>query len=52
MCEIIERNRKEAASEEKIKSARDFIKDGLITLANIKASGRYTEQEIAAIAAP
>ena len=60
MCEIIERNRREAAAEaaakakaeEKIQSARNFIKDGLITLANIKASGRYTEQEIEAIAAP
>ena len=60
MCEIIERNRQEALAqgraegrlEEKIKSARDFIKDGIVTLEKIKASGRYTEQEIAAIAAP
>ena len=68
MCEIIERNRREAAAEalaqgraegeakgrleEKIQSARDFIKDGIVTLEKIKASGRYTEQEIAAIAAP
>ena len=72
MCEIIERNRREAAAEaaakalaqgraegeakgrveEKIQSARNFIKDGIVTLEKIKASGRYTDQEIAAIAAP
>ena len=28
------------------------IKDGLTTLAAVKKSGRYTEEEIAAIAAP
>ncbi len=56
MCEIIERNRREAAAkartEEKIRSAKAFIKDGMATLEKIRASGRYTEQELAAIAAP
>ncbi len=68
MCEIIERNRREAAekaraealaegeakgrAEEKIRSAKAFIKDGIATLEAIRTSGRYTEQELAAIAAP
>ena len=52
MCEIIERNRREAMAESKIETVKAQIKAGLLSLAAIKASGLYTEQEIAAIAAP
>ena len=52
MCEIIERNRQEAMAESKIETVKAQIKAGLLSLAAIKASGLYTEQEIAAIAAP
>lgn len=60
MCEIIERNRREAAAEAaakakiegKIENVRNMIKAGLTNLAAVKASGLYTKQELAAIAAP
>ena len=39
-------------AEGKIEAIRNAIKDGLTTLAAVKKSGRYTEEEIAAIAAP
>ncbi len=42
----------EGRSEGKIEAIKDQIKAGLLTLAAIKASGLYTEQEIAAISAP
>ena len=44
--------REEGAKNEKIASARNFIKDGILTIENIKATGRYTPQEIEAIMAP
>ena len=44
--------RAEGAKNEKIASARNFIKDGILTIENIKATGRYTPQEIEAIMAP
>ena len=42
----------EGKAEGKIEAIRNAIKDGLTTLAALKKSGRYTEEEIAAIAAP
>ena len=42
----------EGKAEGKIEAIRNAIKDGLTTLAAVKKSGRYTEEEIAAIAAP
>ena len=42
----------EGKAEGKIEAIRNAIKDGLTTLADVKKSGRYTEEEIAAIAAP
>lgn len=36
----------------KINTAKSMIKAGLTTLAAVKSSGLYTEQELAAIAAP
>ena len=44
--------RNEGKLEGKIEALKDQIKAGLLTLAAIKASGLYTEQEIAAISAP
>ena len=44
--------RAEGAKNEKIASARNFIKDGILTIENIMATGRYTPQEIEAIMAP
>ena len=41
----------QAKKEGKIETIKDQIKAGLLTLAAIKASGLYTEQEIAAISA-
>ena len=53
MCEIIERNRREAAAEGRIEgrieNVRTMIKAGLTNLAAVKASGLYTQQELAAI---
>lgn len=59
MCEIIERNRREAAEEaakeatfkQKIKSAKDLIKSGIVTFESIKSTGLYTAEELAAIQA-
>ena len=42
---------REGKAEGKIEAIRNPIKDGLTTLAAVKKSGRYTEEEIAAIAA-
>ncbi len=36
----------------KLEALRDAIRDGITTLAAIKATGRYSEQELALIAAP
>ncbi len=44
--------RNEGRNEGRIEAIKDQIKAGLLTLAAIKASGLYTEQEIAAISAP
>ena len=41
-----------ARSEGKIEALKNAIKDGLTTFAAIKASGRYTDKELAAISAP
>ena len=43
---------REGKAEGEIEAIRNAIKDGLTTLAAVKKSGRYTEEEIAAIAAP
>ena len=43
---------REGKAEGKSEAIRNAIKDGLTTLAAVKKSGRYTEEEIAAIAAP
>ena len=63
MCDIIEKNRKEAAeeaakeaaikakAEERINSVRTLIKAGLTNLIDVKKSGLYTPQELAAIEA-
>lgn len=40
----------EGKAEERIKSAQDFIKAGLITFEKIKDSGLYSEDELSAIA--
>lgn len=36
-------------SNERIQSARDFISRGLITFDDVKATGRYSPEELAAI---
>ena len=50
--EGLTKGRAEGAKNEKIASARNFIKDCILTIENIKATGRYTPQEIEAIMAP
>ena len=44
--------RMEGETEGKIKNAQDMLRAGLVTLAAIKASGLYSEQEIEAIMTP
>lgn len=43
--------RVEGFSQGRIQNVRDMIKAGIISLEAVKASGIYTEQELAAIAA-
>lgn len=58
MCDVLDKmeakglakGRAEGKAEERIKSAQDFIKAGLITFEKIKDSGLYSEDELSAIA--
>ncbi len=44
--------KREGKHEGKLEALRDAIKDGITTLAAIKATGRYSEKELALISAP
>lgn len=48
----IEKEKKISKMEGKIETIRDMIKAGLFTVADIKASSLYSEQELEAIMAP
>ncbi len=47
-----EEKKAEGEAQGRLKALRDAVRDGITTLAAIKATGRYSEQELALIAEP
>ena len=51
MCNLSAGIREEGERKGKLETIRNMIMDGLTTIDEIKATGRYTAEELAAVAA-